>query len=161
MVLSLASGTSINPSVPFGTEWILIYVHMYVCVHPWGFFFCARSIWNASFSHALQRFIVLLYAKFCSTSKCHSSIHILLYFPFDLFLLAGMPTHSLQHQITSHAISLTILWPEYLAQVSASSLNLPSTLSPYSSICWWKLDLLCIAFTFGSNSAVCFWQISD
>lgn len=66
--------------------------------------------------------------KFCSTSKCHSSIHILLYFPFDPLLLAGMPTHSLQHQITSHAISLTILWPEYLAHVSASSLNLPSTL---------------------------------
>lgn len=100
----------------------------------------------------------MLYAKFCCTSKCHSSAHILLYFPFDLFLLAAMPTHSLRHQITSHAISLTILWPEYLAQVSASSLNLPSTLSPYSSICWWKWVLLCIVFTSGSNSAVCFFH---
>lgn len=63
-----------------------------------------------------------------------------------LFSLWSVPsgryagTHSLQHQITSHAISLTILWPEYLAWVSASSLNLPSTFSPYSSICWWKWD---------------------
>lgn len=53
----------------------------------------------------MQRFIVLLYAKFCSTSKCHTSIHTLLHFPFDLFLLTGMPTHSpTLNNITSHFI---------------------------------------------------------
>lgn len=70
-----------------------------------------------------------------------NSISLLIYSYWQVCL------HTLQHQITSHAISLTTLWPEYLAEVSASSLNLPSTLLPNSSICWWKRDLSCIVFT--------------
>lgn len=53
--------------------------------------------------------------------------------PYSIFSLISSYwqeyLHILQHQITSHAISLTILWPEYLAEISASSPYLSSTLS--------------------------------
>lgn len=107
----------------------MYYTVYYIGLHLSSLLLSSTSVTflNESFNH-----VEIHCFAFVLLHKCHIYIHFLLYFLFDLFLLADMPTHSLQHQITSDAISSTILWPEYLAQVSASSLNLPSTLSPHS-----------------------------
>lgn len=100
--------------------------HMLMCLFVFeADFFLFVPIRNMSFGHELQRFIVPLHANFCSASKLRSN---LARFPL-IWSFWQVWLGSLQHQMTSHAMTLTILWPKYLAEVSASWLHLPSSLS--------------------------------
>lgn len=102
------------------------FFHMLMCLFVLeADFFLFVPIRNMSFGHELQRFIAPLHANFCSASKLRSHSPR---FPLIWSFWHGW-LGSLQHQMTSHAMTLTILWPKYLAEVSASWLHLPSSLS--------------------------------